>query len=45
MSSVGPSIAIVTARSEPEMRELLTPMGLTLALRTYVDNEGMQIRM
>ncbi|KQC05546.1 MAG: GHMP kinase [Methanoculleus sp. SDB] len=45
MSSVGPSIAIVTARSEPEIREILTPMGLTLALRTYVDNEGMQIRM
>jgi beta-ribofuranosylaminobenzene 5'-phosphate synthase len=43
MSSVGPSIAIVTEKDEDEVRELLTPLGLEFAISTHVDNEGLKI--
>jgi beta-RFAP synthase len=43
MSSVGPSIAVVTERSEKEMAEILAPMGLSVAITTKVDNEGLKV--
>ncbi len=43
MSSVGPSIAVVTDRSEKEIADLIGPMGLKIAISTKVDNEGLKI--
>jgi len=43
MSSVGPSIAIVTEKNEEEISELVEPMGLEIAIATKVDNEGVKI--
>jgi beta-RFAP synthase len=43
MSSVGPSIAVVTEKSRKEMEELLKPYGLTIAFSTAVDNAGLAI--
>jgi predicted sugar kinase len=43
MSSVGPSIAVVTERSEKEMAEILEPMGLSIAISTKVDNVGLKV--
>ncbi|HII07739.1 MAG TPA: GHMP kinase [Methanotrichaceae archaeon] len=43
MSSVGPSIAVVTERTEEEMTKLLAPMGLKVAISTKVDNVGLKI--
>jgi beta-ribofuranosylaminobenzene 5'-phosphate synthase len=43
MSSVGPSIALVTERTEEEIRRIIEPMGLQIALSTYVDNTGIQV--
>ncbi len=43
MSSVGPSIAVVTERSEKEMDEILAPMGLAIAISTKVDNVGLKV--
>ncbi|HRW83556.1 MAG TPA: GHMP kinase, partial [Methanothrix sp.] len=43
MSSVGPSIAVVTSRNEAEMAEILAPMGLKIAISTKVDNEGLKV--
>lgn len=43
MSSVGPSIAVVTDRPEAEVAEMLRPLGLEIALMTAVDNEGLKI--
>ncbi len=43
MSSVGPSIAVVTDRSETEMAKILAPMGLRVAISTKVDNEGLKV--
>jgi shikimate kinase len=43
MSSVGPSIAVVTDRSETEMVEILEPMGLKITISTKVDNEGLKV--
>ncbi len=43
MSSVGPSIAIVTDRSEEEIARLIQPIGLKIAIATKVDNEGLKI--
>jgi len=45
MSSVGPSIAIITDRDEREVEEVLAGLGLTIAFATRVDNEGLQIRI
>jgi beta-RFAP synthase len=43
MSSVGPSIAIVTDKSKEEVMKLVEPMGLKIAIETKVDNEGLKI--
>jgi shikimate kinase len=43
MSSVGPSIAIVTDRSREEVAERLKKMGLEIAIETKVDNEGLRM--
>ena len=43
MSSVGPSIAIVTERTRKEIMKLIEPLGLTVAIETKVDNEGLKI--
>jgi beta-RFAP synthase len=43
MSSVGPSIAVVTAKGKKEMEKLLKPLGLTIAISTRVDNKGLTI--
>ena len=43
MSSVGPSIAIVTDRSRDEVASLIEPLGLNIAIETKVDNEGLKI--
>jgi beta-RFAP synthase len=44
MSSVGPSIAVVTALGKPAMKKLLKPLGLTIAIATKADNKGLVIR-
>ncbi|PWR74010.1 GHMP kinase [Methanospirillum lacunae] len=41
MSSVGPSIAIITALSADEIKHILKPMDLTIAISTLVDNHGL----
>ncbi len=43
MSSVGPSIAVVTAKNRGQMENLLQPLGLTIAISTKVDNAGLTI--
>lgn len=43
MSSVGPSLAIVTERSVEETGEFLRSIGLEMAITTRVDNRGIQI--
>jgi beta-RFAP synthase len=43
MSSVGPSIAIVTGCNRKAMEAVLEPLGLTIAVVTKVDNRGMVI--
>ena len=43
MSSVGPSIAIVTNRSREDVARLIEPLGLKIAIETKVDNEGLKI--
>lgn len=43
MSSVGPSIAIVTRRCRDDIERLIEPMGLKVAIETKVDNEGLRI--
>ena len=43
MSSVGPSIAVVTALDRESMDELLKPLGLSVTISTKVDNKGMKI--
>ena len=43
MSSVGPSIAVVTALDEKAMEKILRPLGLSIAIATNVDNDGLKI--
>jgi beta-ribofuranosylaminobenzene 5'-phosphate synthase len=43
ISSVGPSIAIVTDRSLEEVAGLIESLGLEIAIETKVDNEGLKI--
>ena len=45
MSSVGPSIAIVTDRPEEEVVEILEKAGLRVAIATEVDNEGLKVHL
>ncbi len=43
MSSVGPSIAVVTPLDKTAMKKLLDPIGLTIAIVTKADNRGLVI--
>ncbi len=43
MSSVGPSIAVVTAKDREEIGQLLKTIGLTVAISTKVDNKRLTI--
>jgi len=45
MSSVGPSIAVVTDRPEEEVAKILEKAGLRIAIATVVDNEGLKVRV
>ena len=43
MSSVGPAIAIITNQSEAFVESALQPLGLRIAIRTNVDNNGLSV--
>ncbi len=43
MSSVGPSIAIVTEKSRSEVADILKKMSLEIAIETKVDNVGLRL--
>ena len=43
MSSVGPSIAVITSRQQREIGKILQPLGLKIAIATKVDNRGLQV--
>jgi len=43
MSSVGPTIAVVTESSREEVEAALKPLGIEIALETKVDNEGIKV--
>jgi hypothetical protein len=43
MSSVGPSIAIVTDKSKREIQKILSPLDLSIAIATKVDNTGIVV--
>ena len=43
MSSVGPSIAIVTDKDRKSIEKILKPLNLSIAIATRVDNTGLQI--
>lgn len=43
MSSVGPSIAVITKKSQKEVEEIAEKIGLDIAITTKVDNEGLKI--
>jgi beta-ribofuranosylaminobenzene 5'-phosphate synthase len=42
MSSVGPSIAVVTEKDRKAVEKILKPLGLKIAIATKVDNRGLQ---
>jgi beta-ribofuranosylaminobenzene 5'-phosphate synthase len=43
MSSVGPSIAVVTEMDRKSVGKILKPLGLKIAIATKVDNIGLQV--
>ena len=43
MSSVGPSIAVVTDKSRDEIEGIIKPMGLEITIATKVDNQGLKV--
>jgi beta-ribofuranosylaminobenzene 5'-phosphate synthase len=43
MSSVGPAIAIITNRSDEDVESALQPIGLKIAIRTKIDNNGLNV--
>jgi beta-RFAP synthase len=43
MSSVGPSIAVITSLDRKALEKVINPLGLTIAIETKVDNEGLKI--
>ena len=43
MSSVGPSISIITAKDRSYVEQVVTDLGLTIAVETKVDNDGLSI--
>ncbi len=44
MSSVGPSIAVITTRPRPELEAAIVPLGLEIAIETAVDNTGVVVK-
>ncbi|RXE56427.1 GHMP kinase [Methanoculleus taiwanensis] len=45
MSSVGPSIAVITDRDEADVATVFGSLGLKIAIATEVDNEGLTISL
>lgn len=43
MSSVGPSIAVITDKDTKSIEKILKPIGLKIAIVTKVDNRGLQV--
>jgi beta-RFAP synthase len=43
MSSVGPSIAVITDKDKKSVEKILKPLGLTIAIVTKADNRGLQV--
>jgi len=43
MSSVGPSIVVITEKSRMEIEDMVRSLGLSIAVATAVDNEGLKI--
>jgi beta-RFAP synthase len=43
MSSVGPSIAIITEKDRKSVEKILKPSGLKIAIVTKADNKGLQV--
>ena len=43
MSSVGPSIAVVTGMEREALEKIIGPLGLTIAIMTKVDNKGLTV--
>ncbi|HXW99459.1 MAG TPA: GHMP kinase [Methanomicrobiales archaeon] len=43
MSSVGPTIAVITDRDRKAVEKAIRPLGLTVAVGTKIDNRGMVI--
>ena len=41
MSSVGPSIVIVSSQNQTEISKIVTDLGLKIAISTQVDNKGL----
>ncbi len=44
MSSVGPSIAVVTSLDRKSLEKILKPLGLKVAIETKVDNKGLTLK-
>jgi beta-ribofuranosylaminobenzene 5'-phosphate synthase len=43
MSSVGPSISIITGKDRAYVEKVVTDLGLSIAVETKIDNEGLSI--
>ena len=43
MSSVGPSIAIITERSREDVQKIVEPLGLQIGISTAIDNDGLTL--
>jgi beta-RFAP synthase len=43
MSSVGPSIAVITTRPKEDLEPVLSKMGITRMITTHVDNTGLVV--
>ena len=43
MSSVGPSISVITEKSRQELEQVIAQFGLDIAIETKIDNEGIRI--
>lgn len=43
MSSVGPSISIITGKPRSEVEKVVRDLGLSIAVTTAVDNEGLKV--
>ena len=44
MSSVGPSVCVITKQGEAEMQKIVEPLGLAITLSTKTDNAGLTIK-